>query len=352
MLNRIIRILGSAACCALLLAGCSIRLDDPAPNAGQIGFSAGSALLRNDATKSASLITGTSFPENSQLHVWAWHSAAAQNISFGGTTKVHLSEGAWDYSPHQFWNWRDGEDYYDFLSIYPGEKTVTPPSASVQQSNLQALVPYNALSDQFDLMAAGLRRTEKITTTVPLQFSHLLSAVGVKIKNASSSVDNNGDPLPITLKSCSFVNLITSSSINVVFDGSSLSSAPGPGARNAGLGPQVPAAGVSLNPGSFFPSGSAEWDIMIPQDLRFESLDTTAPSLRIVYNKGDVGDEVELIPLKEIKNAVSKEEITSWEAGVQYQYEIEIKLGGGILVIVRTTPWEVIEAETPGLMII
>ena len=64
MLNRIIRIMATAAACALLLAGCSLRLDDPAQIAGgSISFNAGSALLLDDAklTKTGTLKTGTSF---------------------------------------------------------------------------------------------------------------------------------------------------------------------------------------------------------------------------------------------------------------------------------------------------
>ena len=60
MRKSIIRILRTAACCALLLAGCSIQLDDPVlnrePDTGEaVGFSAGSTLLLDDAkpTKAA-----------------------------------------------------------------------------------------------------------------------------------------------------------------------------------------------------------------------------------------------------------------------------------------------------------
>ena len=53
MLNRIIRIMGTALTGALLLAGCSVWLDDPARTTDfasdeAIGFSAGSSLLLDD----------------------------------------------------------------------------------------------------------------------------------------------------------------------------------------------------------------------------------------------------------------------------------------------------------------
>ena len=55
--------------------------------------------------------------------------------------------------------------------------------------------------------------------------------------------------------------------------------------------------------------------------------------------------------MKDILNKVSGAAITQWRAGYKYVYEIELRIGVGIMVKVTTTPWEVIEAETPGLMI-
>ena len=43
--------------------------------------------------------------------------------------------------------------------------------------------------------------------------------------------------------------------------------------------------------------------------------------------------------------------ITSWESGVKYRYILEMRIGVGVVVTVKTTPWDVVEAETPGLMI-
>ncbi len=347
MFNRIIRI-AAALAGTLLLAGCLARLD-PAQDGGRaIGFSAGSTLLRDDATKGIP-ITGTEFPDGSQLHVWAWHNAGSQHLTFGSSTKVHLSGGVWDYAPHQFWNWREGEDYYDFLAVYPGDRTVTHPVATVSQPQLSATVNYDALTDQYDLMGAGLRRTEKLVTPVPLQFTHLLSAVSLKVKNSSSSVDALNNPFTITFKSCRFVNLVTGAPIIINFDGDALTSGTGIVTRTTSQALGLTAS-ASLAPGDHYP-GTPQWDLMLPQDLETESIGSQPPYLEIVYNDGTQDVTLPPLLLKDIKDSVTKEEITRWEAGVRYQYEIEIKLGGGILVIVNTTPWEVVEAQTPGLMI-
>ena len=345
----IIRIAAAAAGALLIVAGCALRLDPEEEAGGKaIGFSAGSPLLRDDVTK-GTIIESTSFPDGSQLHVWAWHSAASQHLTFGGTTKVHLSGGVWDYAPHQFWNWKTGDDYYDFLAVYPGNRNITHQAASVAQPQLNATVNYDALTDQYDLMGAGLRRTEKLTTTVPLEFRHLLSAVSLTVKNSSSSVDALGNPKTITFKSCRFVNLVTGAPVTISFDGNALASQNGIVTRSASAALGLMAS-ASLTPGSSYPAYTS-WDIMLPQDLRTESIGNPPPYLEIVYNDGTQDVTMPPVYLKDIKDSFTKEEITSWEAGRRYKYEIEIKLGGGILVIVSTTPWEVVEAETPGLMI-
>ena len=91
-----------------------------------------------------------------------------------------------------------------------------------------------------------------------------------------------------------------------------------------------------------------EWDLMIPQDLN--PAGEVPPVLRVVFNKGG-SDVTEDLNLKDILSVDSNEPITEWRAGVKYHYQIELRIGVGIVVTVKTTPWEVVEAETPGLMI-
>ena len=352
MTLRIIRIAATLAGCILLAAGCS-RKSDLTPDGTAIRFTAGSLLLRDDTTKSGEIKTGTEFAKGDKFRVWAWHSAVQQHLTFGTDQLVTLQDdGTWNYAPHLYWNWQEGSDYYDFLAVYPDVQDFTHPVPVSPRYDLITNVPYNAAGNQYDLMAAGRRRTEHITTTVPLEFQHLLSAVSVKVKNASGSVDENGDPVSITLKTCGFVNLVTSAPMQIIFNGVELSSTPGTGVRtnSVALGPGIP-ANTKLDPGNSYPT-TVQWDIMIPQDLDTEHIGSVSPYLHIVYTKGTGTEEKEIdLPLKDILDSSTQQAITSWKSGVKYLYEIEIKLGGGILVNVKTTPWEIVEAETPGLMI-
>ena len=413
MLNRIIRI-AATTLGALLLAGCLRTSYDPAPSKG-ISFSAGPALLQDGATKTGTLKTGNTFSTGDAFLAWAWHNAAHQHFSFGTTTPVTLgNNGLWDYAPHQYWNWREGEDYYDFLAVYPANADIVHSAATLANPNLKATVTYVPTTPpQYDLMVAGLRRTDKSVEPVPLTFSHALSAVSVEVKNAEGS-NEGGSPLTITLVSAKFLNLIASSSITVTFDGTNLSYTRS-GDRNttsAVLGPEVP-ANTQVAPGYGFPSqniitrltswlqsntslanpealaeavyedevwtmsaadrqdwitgentGLSEdeinallgqiyaedlWDLMIPQDL---SPNDNLPALEIIYHKGDPNTVFrETLPLNEIRNQATNQPITVWNPGIKYHYEIELRIGVGIVVTVTTTPWEVVEAETPGLMI-
>lgn len=338
--------MAAVACTLSLLAGCTARLD-PADE-GVISFSAGSALLRDDATKTGTLKTGTSFSAGDAFVAWAWHSDALQNITFGGTTPITLgNNGLWDYAPHQFWNWLTNNDLYDFMAIYPASRSssYTHTPATTQQPLLKTTVSYSATSDQYDLMAAGYRRSDKTTNIVPLTFSHLLSAVSLEVKNSDASIDSNGDPLTITLKSCQFVNLITSSVITVSFNGTTLDVTDDSNiiSDTPVLGPSIP-ENTTLAPGNRYPTDNV-WDIMVPQDLSSQG------ELQLIYNKGD-GDITETITLKDIKKENAPlETISSWEAGMKYHYKIELCFGVGIIVTVKTTPWEEVEAETPGIQI-
>ena len=91
------------------------------------------------------------------------------------------------------------------------------------------------------------------------------------------------------------------------------------------------------------------WDLMIPQDL---SPNDDLPALEIAYHKGDENDVTRVtLPLNEIKDRSTNQPITVWNPGIKYHYDIELRIGVGIVVTVTTTPWEVVEAQTPGLMI-
>lgn len=418
MFNRIIRMAAAVAGCIFLAGGCS-RTTTLTPERSEIRFGAGTALLQNDAnpTKSGTLKTGTTFTTGDSFLAWAWHSAINQYFTFGSIEPITLlNTGIWDYEPHQFWNWKSGEDYYDFLAIFPADADITPTVADLNHPNLKSTVDYDPTDVQYDIMAAGLRRLDKSIGPVNLTFSHALSAVSVDVKNAEGS-NVNGLPLTITLVSVGFVNLIASSTISVTFDGNGLVYQRS-GIRNttnAVLGPDIPASpATTVAPGYSYPSQRIitrittwlgentalsqsdrenladdiyedevwtmshaaylewiaaentgldadkisaleaqiykedDWDLMIPQNL---DSDTQFPALQIVYNTGGENDITETVPLKDIKDLATNQAITTWSPGIRYHYEIELRIGVGIVVTVTATPWEVVEAETPGLMI-
>ena len=112
MLNRIIRIMATAAGCALLLAGCSLRLDNPASDTAQdtgvpISFNAGSALLLYDAQQ-----TKAEYYDDSSFGVFAFKQSGGNwsqlnskkwKPDFMFNQEVHHSSGAYTYAPTRYW---------------------------------------------------------------------------------------------------------------------------------------------------------------------------------------------------------------------------------------------------------
>ena len=354
MLNRIIRIIGSAACCALLLAGCSIRLDDPAPATGEaIGFSAGSALLLDDAKTKAT--TDSFVSDDDTFAVFGeMVSSGEPNVVFNGTTVNHsyeeecgiVTEDTWSYTPLKTWIWTSMSDYYDFVAVSPAGIGTTK-EAAVGNLSVTTHYDYDNQSgsapsggDNYDILAATHRRSgtdwERRHDRVDLVFSHMASAVAIKIINSSTSAD-------VTLNYLQFQNLVVSADAKVSLDnyGSTL-------LRWANL---MPSANVvrRLSPAIAITHGNdwtSEFQIMIPQNLTYYE-----PKLLLNYTVGGstTSPDVE-VPLNGIERADGTP-ISSWEIGVKYTYIISMRLDGGLLVTVTTTPWDPIEGETPGILI-
>lgn len=112
MLNRIIRIMATAIGCALLLAGCSLRLENPASDMAQdsgvpISFNAGSALLLYDAQQ-----TKAEYYDDSSFGVFAFKQSGGNwsqlnskkwKPDFMFNQEVHHSSGAYTYAPTRYW---------------------------------------------------------------------------------------------------------------------------------------------------------------------------------------------------------------------------------------------------------
>lgn len=338
----------------LLLAGCSVQLD-PAQEEIPISFSAGSQLLRDDATKGATPKT----PDD-KVDFWVFGtktvSATTTPVFWG--SDVTYSAGSWSYNPLRFWDPSAIE--YDFLGISgPGIAPTNYETSPI----LKATVTYNIAppnNDNYDLM--GACRTvprESMGTTVMMSFEHFLSAVSVVVYNDSPHQH-------VSLISYCFRNLYYTSAAEISYN---ISGHPSllwkdkvKDTTNPLLGWTPNGTdGRELGPSTHAPVESSEglyWDMMIPQTLNPLSL---APLLVVTYSLVDYSDDPEPvrtvsaaietpIRLNTIKNSHG-EEILEWVEGKKYIYEIHIRYGGGISVTVITTDWDEVKAGTPGLII-
>lgn len=375
MFNRIIRITATTLGALLMAAGCSRTSYDPAPSTGEISFRAGSALLRDDAmTKGGSLKTAFDQASDAvgaasadKFFVWGAKTISATKYTvFDGDAVTLKNLGAdvsadnpyddvWTYSPARFWD--PGASQYDFMAISGPESASAVSCTPSDPGRMEAQVTYSPLDPggQRDILAAFYHRSPVTTGTVHFNFTHILSAVSVVIVNDSPT-------LPITLNSYQFKFIATSGTGRVLQNGANLATmntdswiSLGGYSSDLVLGsnPETPATLVrpSDDGYNFYPTSTIT-DLMIPQELQPE--DPPFPQLVIDYgyNDGEDHNVITSIRLHEIKVRGSEDEyITEWKPGKKYNYEIHIRLGGGIYVTVTTTDWEVVNAETPGLAI-
>lgn len=348
--HSIIRI-AAAVCTLSLLAGCTARLDSV--EKGTISFTAtGSPLLRDDAnTKGGTL--KTDFSVNDYFYVYGTKTVSAtRQVVFNGQS-VSLTGTGWEYSPLRFWD--SNATQYDFLAI--SGPSSAPDSNPASGNRISASVTYDATTDTpYDLMAAGYQRNNGSVDPVHFEFSHLLSAVRVTIINDSPSIR-------ITVNSYGFRNICYRATGTVEQSGSGLAAM---GISDWGtlsytsstiLG-YATTPGTELANGEEFAMTSGKWDLMVPQGL--SPYGDYIPQLMLDYEYDQVNPYTSIlehnhsvfpIRLEEITLKNSNELITSWLPGKRYNYEIHIRLGGGIIVNVAVTDWKEVLAETPGLTI-
>ncbi|NLZ18772.1 MAG: fimbrillin family protein [Bacteroidales bacterium] len=370
MLTCIIRI-AAAVTGALLLAGCSSTLD-PARSEAPIGFSAGSALLRDDAppTKFGQAIEGTSFQSGSSFLLYGRRNTDPLLFS---AREVSLSGSLWEYENPEQWNWTSDSDYYDFLALYLGDLhdagRLTNPLPSCNTDNpLSVSVAYDPSQEQYDLMLAGKRRTydapEGRTATVHLTFLHMLSAVKLRIANVS-------DASSLTFTGYHFENLVSrgTASVTATYDGEGNASYAWTGLTRlatavGGTANLSTEALNALGTAGFLPhalspgenQGNHSYlDLMIPQRLDEKIGIDGWPALVLEYTPTGESATSARILLKDIYTdpAPGQEPaaISKWEMGKQYLYEIELSLDGGVQVHVTTSDWDSVPAETPGLLL-
>ncbi len=215
MLNRIIRIMATAAACALLLAGCSLRLDDPALEMAQetgvtINFDAGSALLLNDAKQ-----TKAAYYDDTSFGVFAfkqsggnWSQLASKKWkpNFMFNQAVHHSSGVYTYAPTRFWP-DPTVNKLTFWAYSPydanADLLVSGGTANAYASNSIGLPDIRFTADgQTDLLYSDVEADQTSATNygeVHFDFNHALALVDLK----AEKVDENG-LYEVTLKCLSF----------------------------------------------------------------------------------------------------------------------------------------------------
>lgn len=347
----IIRIAVVTLLTLFLLEGCRQKLD-LAQDGEAICFSATPLQLHAETTKS----TTENFTVDEESFVVYGERVTSSDVRttvFDGVSVSHSYETEdeevtvddWDYTPHQSWHWGSVTDRYDFVAVFPAGKGTIK---QVTPGNISLSTPYNYLTgaptggDKYDLLAATYRRNGNIVgrnNIVDLTFSHMGSAVSVAVLNNSKESD-------ITVTSIYYKNLVVSGDAIVTINSSGRQDL-----RWANYSPSLSIVRkLSKTPATTIVPREeyvGEYQIMIPQNL-----ETYGAELYLTYKiNGGVEQTSPAIPLASIKNE-SDEAITRWNIGYKYTYTISMRADGGLLVIVRTVPWDTpVIGETPGILI-
>ena len=379
MLNRIIRI-AAAMCTLFFIAGCVATLDPAQNSDGSIGFSAGDALLRDDAsiTKAGATLK-TSFNQAAEdvgaanadnFFVFGAKTVSASRSTVFNGQKVSLqslgaddddpTDDTWDYTDHRFWD--TNATQYDFVAISGVASSADVSCSPSDDGPIKAIVTYDTEQGQADILAAGAQRTKPDQGVLSLdavnfQFNHIVSAVSVTIYNDSPSIS-------VQLNYYAFRNIAIKGYGKVEQHRNGLATMGTSKWESLTYTPNEVfgiADGPAVNIGPQKQFYSAGWDLMVPQSLGTYSSYT--PQLRIDYQyekedpnnpQGDpisVHPDVTTLRLETIKIKGSEDYINQWLPGKKYNYEIHIRLGGGIFVNVSVTDWQDVPAETPGLTI-
>lgn len=334
-------------------------MPEPDAGSGTISFSTRSLQLTTGVTKGGTTKEGTNFADDGtdSFAVFGWHSEGEgdkwifnnQEVTCGTVTE---SRNETTYDPPQPWEWANNTtDYYDFIAFYKWKSGSYIKSASPTTVH----VPYDATVEQYDLMAAGMRRLGSATDPieiVPLTFRHLLCAVKVIVYNDSDEKSFNltalhfkglvvsdvaqlslTDPPAITVN---WVDPAVNTSLPLFgFDAESPSS------------PKTVAHDESVS----WPDGglNGNYNLLVPQTL------TASAKLEMSFsydNGGILPKNSSLsLGLSTVPNEADGRLLTTWAAGHKYEYQIHIRVDGGVMVTVITTEWDPVAGQTHGIML-
>lgn len=210
MLNRIIRIMGTVLTGALLLAGCSVWLDDPARTTDfasdeAIGFSAGSSLLLDDVEP-----TKTTLPNNTHFGVFAykynWNTGRKPDYMFN--VDVAYDGSTYSYSPTRYWPPTSTKLSFWAYSPYDAsaDLLVAGSTTTAYAKNKANLPDIRFTVDgHTDVMYSNLVTNQTSATNggvVPLTFNHALSLIDVYAQK-----DDAGGNYTVQLNSVRFDGL-------------------------------------------------------------------------------------------------------------------------------------------------
>lgn len=362
---RIILLAALAAWTLFLPGGCVVP-DAPAPDGEAIVFSAGSNLLQEDATKAE-------FDNGSTVLVYGQHHDGARNTLIFDAVPLTKSAGSWSYITQEtlprYWSWESAADYYDFFAVYPTNLPNSDPVPTVRLATLGDLAigtpfaftqvgdDYDPEEGKYDLLCAAYRRKgtdQNLTETVPLHLCHMFCEVQLVVKNVSArsfyfnafsfqhlvssataraGIDAQGNPEYTWINTERDARIVKGESLDN--DGALLATN---GTYSSGWIRLIPGA---LNVAS---DGSGNTDLMAKLLLSFTpaKINPSDPQPATINQS---------LALREVERTSDGTPITSWQVGTRYVYNIDIRIDGSVVITVVTTPWEIIDAHTPGLMI-
>ena len=325
----------------------------PDEGSGTIRFSTRSLQLTTGVTKGGTTLEGTNFAGDGSEHfaVFGWHAEGEgekwifdnREVTCGAVIEDRYNETS--YESPQPWEWANNTpDYYDFIAFYRWKSGTYTKSASPTTVR----VPYDATVEQYDLMAAGMRRlgsAAEPNEIVPLTFRHLLCAVKVIVYNDSDAKD-------FTLTDLHFKGLVVSDEAVLSLTPPSTVSvnwidpARNTGSDLFGFHTSKP---VSYGQSITWPDGGANgnYNLLVPQTL----VASTKLEMSFTYDNGGTKNSTLSLGLSTVPNEGDGTLLTTWAAGRKYEYKIHIRVDGGVVVSVVTTEWDAVEAQTHGIML-
>lgn len=339
---------------ASMLGGCYEKFG-PSLEPDTICFKAESMLLKDDATRSSTLLTSEDYVEN--FSIYSLFKNDADHPVFDGEA-VSRSGVIWSYASPKNWEWNLPDDWYDFIAVSPSNEEVSNGLSDGSSrlvgapGRLTVLVPYDVVNDDVDMMIAvhtrhgNLPENQKVAP-VALAFNHMLAAVRVDVINNSSSgnirVDSYG--LKNVVNQATLKATIANADVPSFLWMDAVTTSTLVRQETPGTGEHNPIA-----PGDSLMGG---YNLVIPQDLTSGGMLEATLEIKFTPIDGGVAgaQATREILLDKMQRFSDNSYITEWEIGKVYTYKIYIRRDGGVEVRVITTKWDEIVYETPGIMI-